>query len=114
MNIVLCFLLVYSIATGNNIYEFDKRIDKFIGDLSYPIYLLHWQTGLLTSFLIFEKPFHGFSITGLVALACSTIVVTVIAMVFVQLIDIPIQRTRSKIKARHAFQPIFIPGATTV
>jgi peptidoglycan/LPS O-acetylase OafA/YrhL len=114
INIVLCFLLVYSIATGNNIYEFDRRIDKFIGDLSYPIYLLHWQTGLLTSFIIFGRPFYGFSIRGLVVLAGSIIVVTVIALVFVQLIDIPIQRTRSKIKARHAFQPILIPGATTV
>jgi peptidoglycan/LPS O-acetylase OafA/YrhL len=102
LNIGLCFLLVWGIAMGRDICAIDRRLDKLIGDLSYPIYLLHWQTAFLVSYVMFGQPLYGFSAKGLIGLICSMIAVILIAIVFVRLIDNPIQRTRLKIKARNA------------
>jgi len=104
INILLCSLLIYSIAIGGEILKIDKKIDQLIGDFSYPIYLLHWQSGLLISFLIFGNSFHEFSIRGFISLVGSIVFVGLLSPLFIWLIDKPIQHIRSKIKANKALQ----------
>lgn len=109
INIIICSLLVYSIVIGREIVKINKKLDKFIGDFSYPIYLLHWQSGLLVSFLIFGESFHEYSARGLISLVGSILFVIIISLVFMWGIDKPIQRIRSKVKANKALQRTLVP-----
>ena len=99
INMLICSLLVYSIVTGSEILKISRKVDKLVGDFSYPIYLLHWQSGLLISFLIFGESFHEFSTRGLISLTGSILFVFILSLVLMWAIDKPIQRIRSKIKA---------------
>jgi peptidoglycan/LPS O-acetylase OafA/YrhL len=77
-----------------------KRLDKAIGHLSYPIYLVHWQTGLVISFLIFGTPVHGQSREGLVTLLVSVPVVILVAHLMHRFVEEPIERIRNRLKKR--------------
>jgi peptidoglycan/LPS O-acetylase OafA/YrhL len=112
LNIVICALLVFSLAIGGKILSVNRKFDKIIGDYSYPIYLLHWQTGLLASYLIFGEAFHGFSGRGLVSLVVAFIITVLISSLFIHGIDRRVQRIRSKIKANMARQQTLLPPAT--
>lgn len=109
LNILICTLLVYSIVSGGKIVKINKPIDKLIGDFSYPIYLLHWQSGLLVSFLIFGEAFHEFSVRGLVSLTASLLFVCMLSFLFMLAIDRPIQHIRAKIKANNRMQQTLVP-----
>ena len=98
-NLVIGSLLVYKIASGDNIFRLKEKIDKFIGDFSYPIYLLHWQTGLLVSFSLFGKPLHKLSTRGLESFGISIVIVFLISWLLIVLVDKPVQKIRKKFKS---------------
>lgn len=77
INIFLASALIISLYyRGNEI--FSKKFDNVIGDYSYPIYLTHWQCGLLASYFLFEKPTRGLSLAGGLSflLACVLTILT--------------------------------------
>ena len=43
-----------------------RSLDKKIGEYSYPIYLTHWQTGFVSSMLLFGEPIRGRDINGVI------------------------------------------------
>ncbi|MBL4773156.1 MAG: acyltransferase [Alcanivoracaceae bacterium] len=100
MNIIICSLLVYSIATGGKIINLSKKYDKYIGDYSYPIYLLHLQGGLLASYLIFgdARVFHHLTVSSAINFSLAIIIVFVLSTFCILIIDKPIQKIRSRIK----------------
>jgi len=104
LNIAICALLVYSLAIGREIIGINRKIDKIIGDYSYPIYLLHWQSGLLASYLIFGEAFHEFSLRGFISLLFAFFIVVLLSTLFIRRLDDPIQGVRTKIKASKALQ----------
>lgn len=111
LNITFCSLLVIALVTGGKIIKLNRKIDKLIGDYSYPIYLLHWQSGLIASYVIFGEAFHEFSYRGLVSLTCALVIVAVLSTVFIYGVDEPIQRVRKRIKANKALQRTLVPRA---
>ena len=111
LNVLIFSFLVYSIATGNEILNLDKKVDKWMGDFSYPIYLLHWQSGLLVSYVIFGESFHEVSFRSLSSLTGSIVFVFILSFVFICTIDKPIERIRANIKANKALQEAHIPSA---
>ncbi|MBL4821158.1 MAG: acyltransferase, partial [Gammaproteobacteria bacterium] len=52
-NLLICSLLIYSIIRGDSLVNISKKLDKTLGDYSYPIYLIHWQIGTLASFIVY-------------------------------------------------------------
>ena len=114
LNIAICSALIFSIILGGKIAFVGKHADKFIGDLSYPIYLMQWQVGLLVSFLLFGVPLHEFSILGLWNLTASVVVAILLSVAFVYLIDRPVQSVRDKIKANNALDPSDVSLRTTL
>ena len=46
-NYVLCSLMVAVLLSRKELPLISKRFDKWLGDFSYPIYLIHYQVGLL-------------------------------------------------------------------
>lgn len=49
-NLFLMGLIVSHLARQS--LNADRRLDKIIGELSYPIYLIHFQAGMLVTFLV--------------------------------------------------------------
>ena len=101
LSIVLCFELAMERRWPGWIGE---RLDKAIGDYSYPIYLMHWQVGMVVAYLLYGTAFQarsteGWIITGVSALACFAI-----AWLLLVCIDKPVQRIRARIKAGRAAQ----------
>lgn len=104
LNLYLCYRLVLNIASGNDIANISTRLDNLIGDFSYPIYLLHWQVGLLASFLLYGHAFTEFSPRGLLTLMLAIPMLFATAYLFILLIDHPVQRLRSRVKRFNALR----------
>ena len=100
VSLLLSVLLVYQLATGKRWGQRLDQWDEKVGAYSYPIYLLHWQTGLLVSVLLFGKPIHDTSPQGLANLLISTLCVVLASFVLLRWVDAPIQSVRHKIKVR--------------
>jgi peptidoglycan/LPS O-acetylase OafA/YrhL len=99
LNIFITLLIIVSLYfRGNEI--FSKRIDKIIGDYSYPIYLVHWQCGLIASFILFESPTRGLSIKGVESFILTLIFVFIIASVLIALIDMKVSLVRNRVKSK--------------
>ena len=100
INIFITLLVIVSLFyRGQEL--FSKKLDKLMGDYSYPIYLLHWQLGLIASFILFETPTRGLSGNGLSVFALSLILLFIVSSVLIGLIDKNISIIRNKIKARN-------------
>lgn len=98
ISLLVSSVLVLQLASGREWKWMSKKLDTFIGDLSYPIYLLHWPTGLLVSYTLFGKPIRDASANGLMNLAISLLLIFSISIVLVKLVDRPMQNLRAKVK----------------
>ena len=99
LNIFLTLLVIASLFFRG--FEFfSRKADKFIGDYSYPIYLLHWQCGLIASYILFENPTRGLSINGLEVFLLSLFFVFILSSFLIISIDKNISLIRNRIKAR--------------
>lgn len=104
LNLVICAFLVYALAKGERIFPLSQKLDRSIGDLSYPTYLFHWSAGLLVSFALFGEAFHERSTRGLISLLISMMAVVALTFVSSLLIDKPIQSVRARIKTNRALR----------
>lgn len=98
LNIAICALLVYKLALGEAIFNLKKKTDAALGNYSYPIYLLHWQSGIIASYMIFGEAFHELALRGLLSFFAALIIITALSSLFILLLDNPIQSIRKKIK----------------
>ncbi len=100
INLIICALLVLTLVKGGKIFNINRKWDKFIGDYSYPIYLLHLQSGLIASVLIFKTTvaFHRFSYNSMITFGLALIIVIVLSTALIFVVDKPIQKIRNKIK----------------
>ncbi len=100
VSLLLSIILCFELAMGRRWPGWiSKGFDKAIGDYSYPIYLMHWQVGMVVAYLLYGTAFQsrstqGWIVTGLTALACFAI-----AWLLLACIDKPVQRIRGRIKA---------------
>ncbi len=106
INLYLCFGLVYNIANGNEIFSVSKKLDKAVGDYSYPFYLLHWQCGIIASYLFFGE-MRRFSLNPRMPLleaipvfVSAIVVMLLISYLLNRFVDKPIQGIRKKVKER--------------
>jgi len=99
LNAVIVFtLLLY-------ILEFDERstnkvrqFGRSIGDFSYPIYLLHWQVGII-SFYILDITSPGvFAAKGASTFSLTLFLLIPICWAALKVIDAPVQRLRRTIR----------------
>jgi len=75
-----------------------RRLDKAVGDFSYPIYLLHWQGTAIASMIVFGTLVFGPTPRGLTAAALGLAVTLALALVCVRVIDPAIERRRTNIR----------------
>lgn len=96
---IINFLLVLSLANGKEFIKgFSLKLDKKIGEYSYPFYLLHYQAATLAGLIVFNQASsmkESFSLTSVVLTFC---ILIVISLIIIKLIDKPIENVRKKIR----------------
>ena len=99
LNYLISFITICLLIEGKIPY-IRQEIDKFIGDYSYPLYLMHWQAGLLSSYLIFNEPIRGLSSRSVMSFLLALFIASAISSICVFFIDRPIEAVRTRIKKR--------------
>lgn len=77
-----------------------KGMDSLLGKFSYPVYLLHWQAGLLCAYFIFGRPVVGMGGAGLTNFAVALVLLALLSLVIVFAVDPAVERLRERIKRR--------------
>ena len=77
-----------------------RPIDQFLGDLTYPIFLLHWQIGFMTAMLAIGRPTRGLSVDGVIVYTISIIACFFVAIFLSAAIDRPVQSWRAQLRPR--------------
>lgn len=80
----------------------NPRVDKWIGDFSYPVYLCHWQAGFVASMILFGRPERGPSVAGGASFLLALLICGLVSLATIHWIDRPIEKLRSIIRARSA------------
>ncbi len=98
LNIILMAIWIGKL---NNFKFKDSRLveaDKFLGDLSYPIYLVHWIVGLLVANYILDDLNRGSFLLMLICLLCSII----FSSFLVVYVERPLESIRSRVRRYNA------------
>ena len=101
INYIICALMVAILSSSTEHIAISKSLDSFLGRLSYPIYLIHYQVGFVV--LIFAGTFG-------VTVSRNQFLLFVLALPFViaaswlmaRYIEDPIDQVRAKVKKRKA------------
>jgi peptidoglycan/LPS O-acetylase OafA/YrhL len=91
---------VISILAGRPKLPLSEALDKWIGDFSYPLYLFHWQAGMLVSFLVFQEPQRGPNLNGLLCFVGALILCAVVSYLIIRFVDRPVEMLRSSVRKR--------------
>jgi len=81
----------------------DRRVrDRRVGDLSYPVYLIHYQVGFLTSMIFWGEPIRELSGAGLAVGAVAVLFTVAAAYVICRLTHDNVEKLRSTVRSRFA------------
>jgi peptidoglycan/LPS O-acetylase OafA/YrhL len=83
-----------------------KRLDKQIGDYSYPVYLVHYLVGLWVVVTLIEPMSLGRYAGLLLAFALTLPLSLLVSFLLLRWIDAPVERWRSRIKANGVAPPV--------
>ncbi|MEZ9282170.1 acyltransferase family protein [Vibrio cyclitrophicus] len=101
INYAICSLLVLRLYfESNNLSIKKQKIDKVLGDLSYPIYLSHWVIGLLISYLLYAEPKIDRSFDSLFIYLITISVSILFGLLCRYFIDMPIDKLRQRLKTK--------------
>lgn len=94
--IINCLLIVSLMNLRLSILK--ERSDQRIGEFSYPMYLLHWQAGFISSMLLWGKPVRGLNGQGVICFIVAFLMCLILSWLIVTLVEHPIQKLRFKIR----------------
>ncbi|XQW85359.1 acyltransferase family protein [Thalassotalea piscium] len=95
------FLLVLSLATGKEFIKgLSKRLDKKIGDYSYPFYLLHYQAAAFAGIILFNQPISLKENATIDTLLLTFVILIFISLAIITIIDKPIETIRRKVRPK--------------
>lgn len=103
MTIIFIFpLIVFIGASGNLKGKFSSKLSKFLGDISYPIYIIHYPLiYLYMAWIANNKEFldshSAYSVTVLILVSISVLVAAIVgAWACIKFYDIPVRKWLSK------------------
>ena len=79
---------------------FSNRQDKILGEYSYPLYLCHWQCGLLASYLLFDEPTRGLNGSGFLAFCLALAIAIAMCTIMIYSVDRTVNRLRESIRPK--------------
>ncbi len=99
LNVILSGALILALYQ-NGKELFSKKIDKFLGDLSYPVYIFHWSAASLASWWLYKGAVKGFTASGLLVFITALFITVVVSMVVNVVVNNRIEKIRSKIRKK--------------
>jgi peptidoglycan/LPS O-acetylase OafA/YrhL len=98
INYLLCALMVNVLSERKKLPFISRKFDKLMGDFSYPIYLIHYQVGVIV-IVCFGALRISFERGEMMFMLVSIPVIFAFSWLFIIGIERPIELIRSKIKA---------------
>ena len=98
INYVLCVAALITLINKRSLPFVSRKLDKILGDFSYPIYLIHHQVGLVVMVLMHWVGFEFQPPEPILALV-SLLFIFPAAWLMARYIEIPIELLRSRVKA---------------
>lgn len=97
VNFILCSAMVAILMQVQELPFLPSRLDKWMGDLSYPIYLVHYQVAL---FVIVVLGWAGKPVTrpDMLLMYLSIPVIIIASYVMTRVVELPIERIRTMVK----------------
>jgi peptidoglycan/LPS O-acetylase OafA/YrhL len=98
INYILCAMILVALLERRSLPLISRRMDKVLGDFSYPVYLIHYQVGLVLLVLLqwagydIRQPTTGFALISLPFIFLA-------AWLMTRYIELPIELLRKRIKA---------------
>lgn len=96
-NYILCSLIVIVLSDRKELPYINKKFDKWMGDFSYPIYLIHYQVGLLV-LVLFAASGIELKRPDLILMSASIPLIFICSWIIIITLERPIEMIRSKIK----------------
>jgi peptidoglycan/LPS O-acetylase OafA/YrhL len=96
-NFVLCSTMVAILHSRNSLPFMSRKIDKWLGDFSYPIYLIHYQVGIIV-ILLFSTFGVEIERPELTLLFVSVPLILILSWLITVTIERPLEIIRSKVK----------------
>lgn len=109
-NFVLCSLMVAILLSRTRLPFISVKLDKWLGDFSYPVYLIHYQVGLvvIVFFAVFGIEMHR---PELLLTLVSIPAIFLFSWVITATIERPIELVRTKIKRQRRCEQFLITPA---
>jgi len=96
-NYVINALIIVILIDGK--FPFiSEKFDKFIGDFSYPLYLMHWQVGFFASMILWSEPIRGMNLKGICSFILALVICFLVSIFINRCVDTPIESIRRNIK----------------
>lgn len=97
INYVLCVMMVMLLMSRTTLPFISRRFDKWMGDLSYPIYLIHYQVAL---FVIVVLQWTGTHVTrpDTLLMTVSIPVIMLVSLLLAKTVELPVEGVRSMVK----------------
>lgn len=99
-NYILCAFTVLVLSDRKELPYINKKFDKWMGDFSYPIYLIHYQVGLVV-LVLFDKSGIELKRPDLILMAVSIPVILMCSWIIIITFERPIEFIRYKIKTNN-------------
>ncbi len=96
---ILCSLMVAILLSRNELPLINRKLDLWLGDFSYPVYLIHYQAGIV---VVVVCAAFGFEIhrPDLTLLFLSIPLIFILSWIITVAIERPIEIIRSKVKSK--------------
>lgn len=98
INYILCVMAVVVLLNKRSLPFVSKKLDKVLGDFSYPIYLIHFQIGLVVLVLL-NWVGYDFEPPDIIWTLVSLLFIFPVAWLMTRYIELPIELLRSRVKA---------------
>jgi peptidoglycan/LPS O-acetylase OafA/YrhL len=99
-NYLLCALMVVVLAQRKTLPFISRSFDKSLGDLSYPIYLIHYQVGLIMVVILNRMGIEIKHPDIRFMLLCLPFIF-IVSWIISRTVEQPIERLRNRVKQAH-------------
>ena len=98
LNYALCAATLVSLLNKRSLPLVSMKVDKMLGDYSYPVYLVHYQVGLVV-LVVFQRAGYNFVYPGIGLALVSLPLIILVAWLMTRYMEMPIELLRARIKA---------------
>lgn len=96
-NYLLCAFMIIVLFDRRKLPLISRKVDKIMGDFSYPIYLVHYQVGLVMMVLL-NKIGLGITHPGLLLAYLSLPAILLVSWLMTVAVERPVELIRSRVK----------------